>query len=237
MHDILSQLVQTHFGRMPLTYKQLKRFYEDYAKGPTIFVMGAGRNTIDASEGAMPLINTHGDAHIFALEPDTAYFERAQQLAKTLSAHAKVNIEVFNADPLEPVSQLPVRADSIIFPRTLHELLLMHSRQSDYMEKLTLRCANAQEVGCRLLIVEPNYRSEVYDDPRQYTQEILTAIDHIADRYGHFHPPAELPEPRFLAKEFERAGYQLIETAWKANEATELSSIAGAHFTVFEKVS
>jgi hypothetical protein len=174
---------------------------------------------------------------VIGLEPDPHYLERARIVAEELKQIVSDEIAVYEADPVLNKDILPMRAETVIFPRTLHELLLLHKNDPQYLQKLAKTMSRIQKNGDKLLLVDPNYRHEVNSNPENYAEEILSAIKKIAVAYGHFHPTKELPNPQELVPAFEKEGYQLVETSWKANESTILSPIVGAHFTVFEKIS
>ena len=171
---------------------------------------------------------------VIGLEPDHHYVTRAKAVAEALRQCTTADIQIKEADPVQNPDALPRRAETIILPRTLHELLLLHHGNRRYLGRLARIFRRVQRCGDRLLIIDPNYRPEVHADTRQYRKRIVAAIARIGKAYGHFHPTTELPTPLQLAVIFERAGYALIETSWRENESTRLSPIVGAHFTVFE---
>lgn len=172
---------------------------------------------------------------VIGIEPDPRYVERARKVAAELKKVVTADIEVLEADPLGE-NILPEHVDTVILPRTFHELLLLHKEDREYIKKLAKKIAGVQKKGDKVLIADPNYRSEVNQNPQRYAEQIKEAIKKVGDAYGHFHPAEELPSPQQIAPLFEAEGYQLVETSWKANESTPLSPITGVHFTVFEKV-
>ena len=55
MKNNIQTLVDENFGKFPETFQQLEGFYKAHVSGKTILVIGAGRNTIDAAQGMIPL--------------------------------------------------------------------------------------------------------------------------------------------------------------------------------------
>ena len=175
---------------------------------------------------------------VIGIEPDSRYFERAQSVAEKLrrivkSLATRVDIDVMGIDPVLDEKRLPRRIETVILPRTLHELLLLHKDDKTYLKKLARIVSQRQHSGDKVLVADPNYSVDI--KTRTHRHLITQAIRLIADAYGHFHPLSELPTPSDLIPVFKSAGYRLVETAWKKNESTALSQVVGAHFTVFEK--
>ena len=236
MNHSIDLLVNKHFKKLMVTFRQLESFYMDHVFGSKIVIFGAGQNTIDAAQGMLPLFSTKppltaNDIQIIGIEPKITFFNKACSLAQDLQEITGVDIRLFHANPL--TAKVP-NANTIILPRTLHELLLI---QNDEMalDELVRVCLASQQPGGMVLLVDPNYRPEVYSSPPWPQQEIQNAIEDIAKVYGHFHPPAELLNPDILISAFENNGYKLVTSTWIENESTNINNLVGAHFTVFKR--
>ena len=55
MDTPLQRLAEKNFRKFPQTFCQLTDFYADHVKGQTVVIIGAGRNTLDAAQGMIPL--------------------------------------------------------------------------------------------------------------------------------------------------------------------------------------
>jgi hypothetical protein len=55
MKNVMKDLVEKNFGKIPQTFRQLEQLYTEHVKGETVVIVGAGRNTIDAAQGMIPL--------------------------------------------------------------------------------------------------------------------------------------------------------------------------------------
>ena len=237
MNYSIDLLVNKHFNKLMVTFRQLESFYRDYVFGSKIVIFGAGQNTIDAAQGMLPFFLTNpppatNDFQIIGIEPKITFFNKAYSLAQDLQESVGVDIQLLHANPL--TAKVP-NADTIILPRTLHELLLMQNNEMA-LDELVKVCLASQQPGGMVLLVDPNYRPEVYTSTPWPQQEIQNAIEDIAKVYGHFHPPAELLNPDILISAFENNGYKLVTTTWMENESTNINDLVGAHFTVFKRI-